>query len=72
MTNVWAPVGLTYHRLAVDTPALALSYCGLPIESQSRYYVTAEAGPFATPCIGEQCCMCRGISIYGMTYGAEA
>lgn len=65
MMNVWAPVGATYHRLAVDRPGLVVSFCNLPIATHDRYVVDNAAGFDATPVIGDECAMCRALSIYG-------
>ena len=66
--NVWAPddrLNHTYHRLSIDVPQIVLSVCGRRIENSNRYFVDAAAGFTATPTIGEQCCMCRWITLYG-------
>lgn len=64
VSNVWAPIGTTYHQLAIDTPAIAMSFCGLVVTEQSRYVVTPGAGIDAVPCVGEQCSMCRARSLH--------
>jgi hypothetical protein len=58
LANVWAPIDTTYHRLAIDTPAIAMSICGLVVTSEER--VVVEAQGIGTVCHpGVQCFACR-------------
>lgn len=57
--NVWAPIGTTYHRLAIDTPAIAMSLCGLLVSSERRVVVD-PARQFDTEAHPGVCCAaCR-------------
>jgi hypothetical protein len=59
LSNVWAPIGSTYHWLAIDTPAIAMSHCGLVVSSARRIPVDPEKQLDTEVHPGVCCAQCR-------------
>lgn len=57
--NVWAPIGATYHHLAIDTPAISMSTCGLVVSGTERVIVEKAAQFASVVHSGVQCAACR-------------